>query len=194
MTYPPNDQAYELQPRPLLPPDHEASQRATRLRQLGLGQARESEFDEFAHQVALDAQKLIGLPSTPVAFVNLVGDDQFVAGVYTPPAAAEIVGGILGARIPLNAGYCPHVVVRRKALILDDVLAYPRFAGNPIVDKLMVRSYAGAPLTDRTGTVLGTVCVVDSEPRPWGKPGLELMKRRAADLVDRIHRREGLPG
>ncbi|WP_433466391.1 GAF domain-containing protein [Spirillospora sp. CA-128828] len=194
MTYPPNDQAFELPTRPLTPPDHEASQRVTRLRQLGLGQARESEFDEFAHQVALDAQKLIGLPSTPVAFVNLVGDDQFVAGVYTPPAAAEIVGGILGARIPLNAGYCPHVVVRRKALILDDVLAYPRFAGNPIVDKLMVRSYAGAPLTDRTGTVLGTVCVVDSEPRPWGKPGLELMKRRAADLVDRIHRREGLSG
>ncbi|TDD83821.1 GAF domain-containing protein [Actinomadura darangshiensis] len=178
----------------MIPPDHEASQRVARLRELGLGQARESEFDEFAHQVAMDAQKLVGLPSTPVAFVNLVGDDQFVCGVYTPPAAAEIVDGILGARIPLNAGYCPHVVVRRKALILDDVLDYPRFAGNPIVDKLMVRSYAGAPLTDRTGTVLGTVCVVDNEPRPWGKAGLDLMKQRAADLVGRIQRREGRPG
>jgi GAF domain-containing protein len=142
----------------------------------------------------MDAQQLLGLPGAPVAFVNLVGDDQFVCGAFTPPAAAEIVDGVLGARIPLNAGYCPHVVVRQKALILDDVLDYPRFAGNPIVDKLMVRSYAGAPLTDRTGTVLGTICVVDSEPRPWGKAGLDLMKRRAADLVDRIHRREDQPG
>ncbi|TDE37249.1 GAF domain-containing protein [Actinomadura sp. 6K520] len=180
--------------RPLLPPDHEAPRRAARLRELGLGQARESEFDRFAHELAVEAQQLTGLAATPVAFVNLIGEDQFVAGVFTPPAAADLVEGILDTRIPLNAGYCPHVVVRRKALILDDVLDYPRFAGNPIVDRLMVRSYAGAPLTDRTGTVLGTVCVVDSEPRPWGKAGLDLMKRRAAELGARINLREGLPG
>lgn len=194
MTHQYSDQAYELVDRPLLPPDHDAPKRSARLRELGLGQTRESEFDAFAHEVALEAQELAGLPATPVAFVNLVGEDQFVCGVYTPPAAAELVDGVLETRIPLNAGYCPHVVIRRKALILDDVLDYPRFAGNPIVDRLMVRSYAGAPLTDRTGTVLGTVCVVDSEPRPWGKAGLDLMKRRAADLADRIQRREGLQG
>lgn len=193
MTYPPNDQADGFSARPFLPPDHEASRRVARLRELGLGQSREREFDEFARRVALDAQELVGLPGTPVAFVNLVGDDQFICGVHTSPATAEIVGGVLDTRVPLDAGYCPHVVVRRKALILDDVLDYPRFAGNPIVDALMVRSYAGAPLTDRTGTVLGTICVVDSEPRPWGKAGLDLMKRRATELADLIHRREGLP-
>ncbi|HEY8478380.1 MAG TPA: GAF domain-containing protein [Spirillospora sp.] len=194
MTYPYSEPAPELVDRPLLPPDHDAPKRAARLRELGLGQKREAEFDQFAHEVALEAQKLAGLPSTPVAFVNLVGEDQFICGVYTPPAAAELVEEVLDTRVPLNAGYCPHVVIRRKALILDDVLDYPRFAGNPIVDRLMVRSYAGAPLTDSTGTVLGTVCVVDSEPRPWGKAGLDLMKRRAADLAERIQRREGLPG
>ncbi|WP_243712604.1 GAF domain-containing protein [Actinomadura sp. 6K520] len=194
MTHQFSDQAPEIYDRPLLPPDHEAPRRAARLRELGLGQARESEFDRFAHELAVEAQQLTGLAATPVAFVNLIGEDQFVAGVFTPPAAADLVEGILDTRIPLNAGYCPHVVVRRKALILDDVLDYPRFAGNPIVDRLMVRSYAGAPLTDRTGTVLGTVCVVDSEPRPWGKAGLDLMKRRAAELGARINLREGLPG
>ncbi|HLV73105.1 GAF domain-containing protein [Actinomadura hallensis] len=193
MTHQFNDQASELVDRPLLPPDHDAPRRAARLRELGLGQKRESEFDQFARELAAEAQRLAGLPEPPVAFVNLIGEDQFVGGVYTPPVAAELVDGILDTRIPLNAGYCPHVVVRRKALILDDVLDYPRFAGNPIVDRLMVRSYAGAPLTDRTGTVLGTVCIVDSEPRPWGKAGLELLKRRAADLAARINLREGLP-
>jgi GAF domain-containing protein len=59
-------------------------------------------------------------------------------------------------------------VVRRKALVLDDVCDYPRFAGNPVVDKIGIRSYLGAPLLDdRTGTALGTVCVVATEPRPW---------------------------
>nr|WP_243708792.1 GAF domain-containing protein [Actinomadura sp. GC306] len=194
MTHQFSDQAPELYDRPLLPPDTEAPRRAARLRDLGLGQARETEFDAFARELAAEAQRLTGLPAAPVAFVNLIGEDQFVAGAFTPPAAAELVEGVLDTRIPLNAGYCPHVVVRRKALILDDVLDYPRFAGNPIVDKLMVRSYAGAPLIDRTGTVLGTVCVVDSEPRPWGKAGLDLMKGKAADLAARINLREGLPG
>lgn len=190
----PSEPLLQMDPGRLLPVDDEAPQRAARLRELGLGQTRESEFDEFARDVAAEAQQLAGLETMPVVFVNLVGHDQFVCGVHMPPAAANAVDGILGQRIPLNAGYCPYVIVRRKALILDDVLDYPRFAGNPIVDALMVRSYAGAPLTDRTGTVLGTVCVVDSEPRPWGKAGLDFVKQRAADLVSRIHRREGLPG
>lgn len=184
----------QMGPGRLIPIDDGAPQRAARLRELGLGQTREREFDEFARDVAAEAQKIARGDTAPVTFVNLVGYDQFVCGVYMPPAAASVVEGILDQRIPLQAGYCPYVIARRKALILDDVLDYPRFAGNPIVDALMVRSYAGAPLTDRTGTVLGTVCVVDSEPRPWGKAGLDLMKQKAIDLVDRIHLREGMRG
>jgi GAF domain-containing protein len=87
-------------------------------------------------------------------------------------------------------GYCPHVVVRRKALVLDDVCDYPRFAGNPVVDEIGIRSYLGAPLIDRTGTALGTICVVDIEPRPWGRAGLETIKSLATELIDKIHARE----
>jgi GAF domain-containing protein len=70
------------------------------------------------------------------------------------------------------------------------VCDYPRFAGNPVVDKLGIRTYVGAPLIDRTGTVLGTICVIDREPRPWGHAGLDLIKERAADLMQVIRRRE----
>lgn len=100
----------------------------------------------------------------------------------------------LGREVPLDHGYCPHVVVRRKALVLDDVCDYPRFAGNPVVDKLGIRTYVGAPLIDRTGTALGTICIIDQEPRPWGHPGLNLIKERAAELVQLIRRREEVLG
>jgi GAF domain-containing protein len=59
-----------------------------------------------------------------------------------------------------------------------------------VVDEIGIRSYLGAPLIDRTGTTLGTICVVDVEPRPWGRAGLETIKSMAADLIDQIHRRE----
>ncbi|WP_246236426.1 GAF domain-containing protein [Actinomadura chibensis] len=178
----------------LTPDDHEMPQRVTRLRELGLGQAPDPEFDAFARELAEAARRLADTDQAPFAMVNFVTDRQFLAGLYAPPAPGSDAGGAvqLGREVPLDHGYCPHVVVRRKALVLDDVCDYPRFAGNPVVDKLGIRTYVGAPLIDHTGTTLGTICIVDSEPRPWGHPGLHLIKERAADLVQLIRRREEL--
>ena len=64
------------------------------------------------------------------------------------------------------------------------------FAQNPAVDEIGIRSYLGAPLVDRTGTALGTVCAADVEPRPWGRAGLETIKSTAAQLAVRLERRQ----
>ncbi|PSM39667.1 histidine kinase [Streptomyces dioscori] len=104
------------------------------------------------------------------------------------PAPSSIGPGRHMAR---DYGFCPHVVVRRKALVLEDVRDYPRFAGNPVVDEYGIRSYLGAPLLDRTGIALGTVCVTDVEPRPWGRSGLDTIKAMAAELIGQIELREG---
>lgn len=172
-------------PRPagrllLTPEDPEAPTRVRRLRALGLGERAEPVLDDFARCLA-------DIASTPYAMVNFLDEyGQFFAGLHQSAPAT----GQLGRRLARDFGFCPHVVVRRKALVLEDVRDYPRFAGNPIVDDLGARSYLGAPLIDRTGVVLGTVCAVDVEPRPWGLPGLGTVKALAAELVERIHRRE----
>ncbi|MFJ1249357.1 GAF domain-containing protein, partial [Streptomyces albidoflavus] len=94
------------------------------------------------------------------------------------------------AHDPPDSAYCPYVVVRRKALVLEDVCDFPRFAGNPVVDEIGIRSYLGAPLIDRTGLALGTVCVVDTQPRPWGRAGLDTIKAMAAELTEQLQRRD----
>lgn len=76
--------------------------------------------------------------------------------------------------------------------MLEDVRDFARFAGNAVVDESGVRSYAGAPLTDRRGIVLGTVCAVDVVPRRWGLAGLAKVKALAAELVELVHHREDL--
>lgn len=174
------------------PNDPDLAQRTARLRTLGLAnQQPDKEFDEFAATVAQ-------VTKAPYAFVNLIGEwGQYFAGLYTPRSSqtsalqeAEVsVHPDMSREMDRAHGFCPHVVVRRKALVLDDVCAYPRFAGNPIVDKLGIRSYMGAPVLDQTGTALGTVCVVDAEPRLWGRPGLSTIKTLAAELMTRIDRR-----
>ncbi|MGI5321344.1 GAF domain-containing protein [Actinomadura nitritigenes] len=186
------DPLYEPSGHLLTPVDPDVPQRVVRLRELRLGQAPDAEFDAFARDLAEAARHLAGTDLPPFAMVNFVTDQQFLGGLYAPrqPGADPADAVELGREVPLDHGYCPHVVVRRKALVLDDVCDYPRFAGNPVVDKLGIRTYVGAPLIDRTGTVLGTICVIDREPRPWGHPGLDLIKERAADLMRVIRRRE----
>lgn len=185
-------------PRPagrllLTPEDKEAPDRARRLRLLGLGEHPEPALDAFAERLAEHA-------GAPYAMVNFVGEKrQFFAGLRVPaarpPADSEEPRPEVGRYMERDHGFCPHVVVRRKALALEDVRDYPRFAGNPVVDEFGIRSYLGAPLIDSTGMVLGTVCVADVEPRIWGRPGLETIKSSAAELVARLERGEadGLP-
>ncbi|MEW1637091.1 GAF domain-containing protein [Streptomyces sp. NPDC093801] len=169
----------------LTPVDREAPARAVRLREMNLGQRADAELDAFARRVAqtLDA---------PYAGVNFVGEDrQFFAGLHHGPHAAP---SAYPARVlPRDHGYCPHVVVRRRALVLEDVRDFARFAGNAVVDGSGVRSYLGAPLTDRRGIVLGTVCAVDVVPRRWGLAGLTTVKALAMELVELLQEPGDLP-
>lgn len=174
------------------PHDPDIPHRLARLAQLGLGDRADAEFDKFAARLAAAA-------NAPYAMVNFVGDEeQYFAGLYGPDsakadaleAASSASRATPGRTMSREHGYCPHVVVRRKALVLDDVCAYPRFAVNPVVNSIGVRAYMGAPLIDRTGTALGTICVVNTEESNWGRPGLEMIKSMAAEVVDLIHRRE----
>ncbi|MFH8799145.1 GAF domain-containing protein [Streptomyces sp. NPDC017936] len=170
----------------LTPEDKGAPARTRRLRRLGLGDRPEPVLDAFADRLA-------ELTGAPYAMVNFIGEErQFFAGLHAPRGDAAVRGGKpeLGRRLTRDYGYCPHVVVRRKALVLEDVRDYPRFAGNPVVDEYGIRSYLGAPLLDTSGTALGTVCVADLAPRTWGRTGLETVKATAADLAGRLERRE----
>ncbi|WP_306316666.1 MULTISPECIES: GAF domain-containing protein [unclassified Streptomyces] len=181
----------------LTPQDKEGAERGRRLRGLDLGQRPEPVFDRFADRLA-------DVTGAPYAMVNFIDENrQFFAGLHTPDGdhRGEELGAVAAGStesevaryMARDHGYCPHVVVRRKALVLEDVCDYPRFAGNPVVDEIGIRSYLGAPLIDdRTGLALGTVCVVATEPRPWGRAGLATIKSMAGELMELVRGRGDL--
>ncbi|MEV0785666.1 GAF domain-containing protein [Streptomyces sp. NPDC050423] len=179
----------------LTPVDSDAPVRTQRLRSLGLGERSDASFDNFD----AFADRVAEVTEVPFSIVNFIdGNRQFYAGLHTPAGtrkgadlgATAAGSGRSGRYVALDHGYCPHVVVRRRALVLEDVCDYPRFAGNPVVDDIGIRSYLGAPLIDRTGIALGAVCAVDTVPRPWGRAGLDTIKSLAQELIGHIHRRE----
>lgn len=170
------------------PADEEASARIMRLRELGIGERPEPEFDDFARMLATSTK-------SPLAMVNFIGEhQQYFAGLHAPSLVPGGPGAVAAPDDPARTmfrdqGWCPHVVSRKLPLVLDDVCDYPRFAGNRVVDEVGIRSYIGAPLIDSTGTALGTICIVDLEPRPWGRPGLEFIKTKAAEIMEIINNR-----
>ncbi|WP_443043458.1 GAF domain-containing protein [Streptomyces sp. GF20] len=114
-------------------------------------------MDELARGMASEAGFLYG-------FVNLFLESQTFVGLHQPPADSGHV--IVGRTMSRDHGWCPEVMSRRKALPLADVHASPRFSSNEVADSVGIRSYFGAPLIHESGVVLGTVCVIDPEPRP----------------------------
>jgi GAF domain-containing protein len=156
-----------------------AAQRVARLRQLGLGTDPIPEFDDFARDLARDS-------GASYAFVNFVTDQQYLVGASARPDL-----GPPPRTVPLDRGFCPHVVDRGLPLVLGDICAMPRFGTNPVVNEMHARSYVGAPLIDRTGTVLGTICVIDTKRHDFGDQTLAFIKDRANVLMETINRREG---
>ncbi|MCJ2014163.1 PAS domain-containing protein [Methylobacterium sp. J-076] len=97
---------------------------------------------------------------TPVALVSLVAKDRqwFKARIGFDPCET-----------PLSQSVCAHALGLDDLLVIPDLTLDLRTADNALVTgEPHLRFYAGAPLHSPEGAVLGTLCVIDHEPRPEG--------------------------
>lgn len=172
-----------------------AENRLGLLADLGLGGVPDAEFDRFAAKVSGAFAAALGVQGQGLyAMVNLfMRDEQTFVGLHNPPGRPAV-----DRTMAPDHGFCPEMLDRTKALVLADVCAKPQFASNPVVDKLGVRTYAGAPLIhEPTGTVLGSVCVVGTSPLPkeTRQTSLALIKQHrdalTALLSQRARTRDG---
>lgn len=72
-------------------------------------------------------------------------------------------------QVPNERSLCCYAMLFSSELQLlevEDASRDPRFADSPLVTgPPCIRFYAGAPLVSAEGAVLGTLCVIDREPR-----------------------------
>ena len=57
---------------------------------------------------------------------------------------------------------------------------------NPAIRDFDVVAYVGVPLITATGHALGTLCVIDHQPRVWSADQIETLKTLTAAVVSEI--------
>ncbi len=148
-------------------PANEAA-RLARLRALSI---MDTEPEPLFDHITQLASHICG---TPIALVSLIDADRqwFKSSVG------------LGAReTHRDLAFCAHAIHNDELMEVQDALLDPRFKSNGLVTgDPHIRFYAGAPLSTPEGLNLGTLCVIDRQPRQLS-PGQRQQLTQLAQCV-----------
>jgi signal transduction histidine kinase len=139
---------------------------------------RERRFDDI---VEIAAQ----VTGMPIALINLVDSDR---------QWGKALVGIDDSEAPRETSFCSVAIASGdEVMVVDDTHEDPRFADNPLVTgEPWMRFYAGAPIVDRAGYRLGSVCVVDRVPRTLDEGQRRALRALARQTMDQLELRLAL--
>jgi class 3 adenylate cyclase len=93
----------------------------------------------------------------PFSFISLVDDETL--WIKSQEGAGEL-------RSSREQSFCGHTILTDKAMIVPDARQDPRFSHIPLVEgDPFIRFYAGWPLEVERGCRVGSLCIMDREPR-----------------------------
>jgi excisionase family DNA binding protein len=148
---PSNDPEYQAAVHPNYPVAGNERARLAALAASGLvDSASEPRFDRLARLASM-------VTGSPIALISLLTSTRqwFKARV-----------GLSVEETPRDWAFCSHAILQNDLFVVEDALSDERFRDNPLVQQdPHIRFYAGVPLRDKSGQPLGTLCVIDREPR-----------------------------
>ncbi|MBD2165812.1 PAS domain-containing protein [Calothrix membranacea FACHB-236] len=162
--------------KPVLPNSEAARLQALRQYQI-LDTEPEQAYDNLAKLAAF-------ICDTPIALVNFIDENRqwFKAKL-----------GLDLPEVPRNVGLSYLCVEKRDFVVVPDTLADEELAKNPVVTSYpFVRFYAGVPLITPKGDILGTLCVIDQQPRQLNQQQIEALQALGRQVIDQLELRRNL--
>lgn len=133
-----------------------------------LDTAAETRFDRYTGLVA-------DIFEFPVVLISLVDRDR------------QWFKSSLGwgmKECPRDISFCGHTINHHGVMVVPDARADKRFAGNPLVTtEPHIRFYAGVAVHGPRGLPLGTLCLIDHEPRDFDERQCWRL-RQFAELIE----------
>lgn len=114
----------------------------------------------------------------PIALISLIDENRqwFKARV-----------GLDVCETGRDVSFCAHAILQPDIFVLPDSRADERFADNPLVTgPPHVIFYAGAPLAMPSGYTIGTLCLIDHEPRQLDATELAILSSLRDLLVEEL--------
>jgi len=124
------------------------------------------------------AARIIGVP---ISIVSIVDSDRIWFKSHH---------GLEVDQIGREPGLCASAIMRDEPWLVCNAATDPRTLANPLVaGELGLRFYAGIPLTTSDGYNLGTLCVIDRQPRELSAEQVSTLQDLAALVMDELELR-----
>ena len=135
----------------------------------------EEVFDRITEELA----RIFEVPGAMMSFTD--EDTQyFKSAVGLPPEFAET------RTEPRELSVCSFVIGENQMLVVDDLLSDDRFRDDPHVVASGARFYVGTPLRSDSGRAIGTLCLVDTQPRTMGQRERALLRLIADGVMAQV--------
>ena len=131
----------------------------------------DTDTDEIFNRITRHARSLL---KTLGAGVSVIDNDR------------QWFKSTAGASVPMIArsdAMCDQTIQTNHGLVVEDATLDPRFADSYFVTTAKLRSYAGVPLRDPTGHMIGALCVYDNKPRHFTTADM-ITLRSLAHLIE----------
>jgi isoamylase len=133
--------------------------------------------DFFDQQALLAAQ----ICDTSMACINLTQENR-----QWFKSRAELKS----ADIPKEIAFCSRPILRKGVLEIPDTTKDERFSSDPlVVSGPKIRFFAGAPLKTPSGESLGSICVIDHQPRRLTEAQRKALETLSRQVVTQLEMR-----
>ena len=163
-----------------------------------MGESHEIAVDESARLAAVRRYDILDTPpdgsfdritelaanlfNVPISIISLVDHDRVWFKSHH---------GLEGVtQIGKEPGLCASAIVRNDPWVLENAATDIRSLANPLVaGEFGLRFYTGIPLTNSDGYNLGTLCVIDREPRTVTDEQITQLRHLASVVMDQMELR-----